>query len=281
MLICLPRCDRLAPKGGTSPEAGVCLERGSDAYLPIKKLALALNWSPEETVVVLQQAYFDESGDPPDPNVHGFAVAGCRASVEDWVKFHGPWKQCLDDHGVSWFHMTDFMQGGKAGGGEEFRDEKWGEPVLRERFLNHLLGIIEEHVVAHVGFGWPLLHDEFDAQFKRKLGRKTLYAMGHQMAITASLLGHSERVNFVFADHPAISHRALEARHRVIASIYPPDRVGSIAFDTPRRLTQLQAADLVAYVVREHVSGRGDDDMRRLYERLIRKETHFCYHFSM
>jgi hypothetical protein len=53
-------------------------------------------------------AYFDESGDPADPNVTAFAIGGCIAPMEEWSVFEHKWNSALADEGIRWFHMVDF-----------------------------------------------------------------------------------------------------------------------------------------------------------------------------
>jgi hypothetical protein len=64
-----------------------------------------------DRIMVMFSAYFDESGTHTDSPVA--TVAGFLASDIRWGKFQSPWKKILDELGVDYFHMTDFIAGKK------------------------------------------------------------------------------------------------------------------------------------------------------------------------
>jgi len=89
-------------------------------------------------------AYFDESGDPADPNVTAFAIGGCVAPLEEWSIFERKWNSALADAGIGWFHMVDFGNPDRQRNNQFFG---WDES-RRHRLLNRLLDIMNEHVVC-------------------------------------------------------------------------------------------------------------------------------------
>ncbi len=54
------------------------------------------------------QAFFDAAGDPDDPNVHVFGLAGWIAPEARWRRLERAWKKVCDREGVTGLHMRDF-----------------------------------------------------------------------------------------------------------------------------------------------------------------------------
>src|ERR1700683_174352 len=96
--------------------------------------------------------YYDESGEYDcRGNLLNMTIGGCFSSLDRWLKFDSEWHQVLADHGLTYFHMTDFeawkspfdfmLDGGR-------RDQ-----AKHNRPLNALLDIMLEHVDGFYGFG--------------------------------------------------------------------------------------------------------------------------------
>jgi hypothetical protein len=88
-------------------------------------------------------AYFDGSGSPDEGKA--FVVAGYLSSADQWLQFDREWRECLEDEGVSSFHMRDF-----APSLREFAAWKDDEP-RRKQFLGRLIRITKFHVRKSIG----------------------------------------------------------------------------------------------------------------------------------
>jgi hypothetical protein len=201
-------------------------------------------------VLVLRgfQGYFDEGGHPADPNVQAFALGGCVASAEDWIAFDQAWTRTLrdegvrDEKGVQWFHMKDFahFRGAFAG---------WTE-ARRRTLLARLVDAMITHRLGFIGIAW---------QFDPADGRHDLeyyYNAAYRTCLLyAAPFACGTEIDFIFSSHEEISPAVYEDRHRRVREAYAHGQYfGSLIFGDPRRLTPLQAADLIAYELRGHAS---------------------------
>jgi hypothetical protein len=189
------------------------------------------------------RAYFDESGHPDDPNTRAFAVGGCIASSEDWNAFDRTWSAALEAAEVPWFHMRDFAHS---------RGVFEGWPEKRRRaLLATLIRTMKDHRLGFIGTAW-----RFDRQDSRHALDHYYTAAYRTCILYAQPFAVGGTVDFVFAQQSEISAVLYEAYHeRVRRADRETTHLGSLRFDDPRRLTPLQAADLIAYEVR-HNAGR-------------------------
>ena len=86
-------------------------------------------------------AYFDDSGTHAGSDA--VAVAGYVSLDDRWASFQSEWQRALDDYGLPFFHMTDFVNGAQA-------YAHWPEAQKRIRF-GRFVDIINAHVVGSVG----------------------------------------------------------------------------------------------------------------------------------
>jgi hypothetical protein len=102
--------------------------------------------------------YYDESGEYDGRgNLLNMTIGGCFASLDRWLKSDSEWQRALADHGLTYFHMTEFEAWKPPfdfmldGGG---RDQ-----AKHRRLLNALLDIMLAHVDGFYGFGAVSMFD--------------------------------------------------------------------------------------------------------------------------
>jgi len=101
--------------------------------------------------VAMFTAFFDASG---TKRKSILTVAGFVSRIEKWTRFDQEWKEILDAHGVSQFHMTDF-----ASSKGEF--DSWrGKTAQRRELIERLAGCIKRNI--NKGFGASLVIDDFN-----------------------------------------------------------------------------------------------------------------------
>jgi len=186
-------------------------------------------------------AYFDESG------IHDGSVAvafsGYSSSPDIWQKFSIEWMKRLDDFGLKFFHMHEFVARV-----EPF--DKLGE-AERVQLMRSLIACIIDHDIA--GTTIALKRDDFSVVMPGISGRASdPYYMLMMRAMVDVLLYASlrkERVLFTFhrrqkvVELAGLLHDAILDVHPWLASVISDQTV----FGSTREHIPLQAADLLAY----------------------------------
>jgi len=227
------------------------------------EMAFALHWAPAELVLALW-AYFDESGHPSEDIP--LAVAGCVATCEAWREFESDWLRVLKDHGVSWFHAVDLehAHGEFAAGG--------GDRQRRERLLDALIQVVGRHALPPVGCLVPT-HEVRRLRSRRPRGKKSESAEERLVREAEELFADPYCCALAYCMKTAAEQFALPRDvllHVVLAfrdkTVGKAERLWAIAQEIspfrdrmaglttgrgqdPRRLPQLQAADLIAYEI--------------------------------
>jgi hypothetical protein len=76
--------------------------------IPLRYLS-ALIFPPEDWLMGIFKAYFDNSGDENDSNIISCSLGGFVGTIEDWDYFETEWQNTLCDK-VPYIHMKDFNQ---------------------------------------------------------------------------------------------------------------------------------------------------------------------------
>jgi len=216
----------------------------------------------QEKVFVSLVSYADESGmhDPTGLH-HGSDVAtvcGYVSHKESWDAFSDEWQTALDKRGVEVFHMAEFMDKINGPSKPDWPYRGWSEPD-RDSFMRTLIPIARRYVILGVG-GVLNVHD-YDivspAWLKTDTGHP--YHFCFQLFFDCLLpmleqfepaLAPGEQVAFFFDQNKQFEERASEAFHLIKALRDTNDRFGTITFAEKRRCKGLQAADLLAYLMR-------------------------------
>jgi len=238
------------------------------------ELRMALCWEDEELVMALW-SYFDESGDANDPRVSVFALAGCIGSVAGWTNLVSDFVQVLSDFSVSQLHMKDFAH--RKG---EFAN--WPEG-RRRAFLGRLVTLMNRDIDAYVGEAmvlpeeWRARPDEVRKHLKDPYYGCLAYCLETLISYSAHSAGF-QTVNLVLANHPEHSGWANAVVQVARETEDGGDRLGSLSFDNPKNMVQLQAADLVAYELQHYLADtkpKGRPRKRWAMEQLLKKPHYF------
>lgn len=180
------------------------------------ELSSGLFWQPSEVIAMLW-AYFDESGEHDASGaLRALTIGGLVAPFEAWQQFEKDWRAALRSEGLSAFHRRELGPG---------RDE---------RFLQ----MIASHVPHAFGFTVAASQTE------------TAYEIGFVDCLLelANISAREDRVSLVFAKHPEFATHKAERYFRLFE--WRDIRLGSITVQDPQDIAPLQAADLVAHMLR-------------------------------
>jgi hypothetical protein len=189
--------------------------------------------------------YFDAAGD--NSGQHAVTVGGYIAPVRSWSRFRRDWRRELGPHGISEFHMTDFIAGEK-----EFAQWK-DRPVEQMALLRKLARVIRAH--AHYSPATTVLLDDWrvvNKDYMLKEYSVTPYAIAAYSTIVKAIkwVGLERRADtfleFVFEDGDTGRGDFLrfmdwtrEATRNKIDPAYPVFK--------PKSLEPIQAADFVCW----------------------------------
>lgn len=95
--------------------------------------------------MVILKAYLDDSGDDIDPQHKACSLFGYLGHVEQWEQFESEWRAALDEYGMPYLHMRDFI--GSKQPYERFRHDEPG----RVAFLQSLGKVIQRSRLEGVG----------------------------------------------------------------------------------------------------------------------------------
>jgi hypothetical protein len=226
----------------------------SDAATPVWALVSGLP-SPlrENQRILMLQAFIDESLSHEKPAV--FVMAGFISTAEKWAAFSDEWQRVCDaTPRLSHLKMNDAMRlkGEFAGWSATQRDQK----------LQLFLDAIADH--AKGAIFCTLQHDIYRAVFKEneKLPRALkspyfflLYAIIEKLANNQQELGLDGPVDFIFDDQVIEKPRIIEAWDLFKAAApVPRHLIGQTpAFQDDKRVLPLQAADIIAWVIRNRI----------------------------
>lgn len=203
-------------------------------------------------------AYLDESynqrtvRNPNDPLTY---TVGCWLStLEQWKKFNKKWRPALNSAGVEWFHMSEYES--------RLKDYEFWPEIKRTGVIKRLHRIIKDHTIQGVTVSVNCA--DFDAvmtdDWKRVFG-KTYYGFDVRMIMKFLAEWADEKnepgpIHYVFAELNGQGNE-LDKIFRVMLK-HPNSkkwlRLGGMwTKGLMREVTQLQAADIVAYELNKRV----------------------------
>jgi hypothetical protein len=205
---------------------------------------------PEGRFLLILDGFFDESGTHDASNT--ISVAGYLSTPDRWCDFNREWKAALDEYGLEFFHMTDFVAHREI-------YEHWSETERGER-IARLIGIINRNVVASVGFALPLrdYYSTFSKSAKRYSGgpyglAATSCFMDASRAIEPT--GSDAKIAYIFEGGVKGKGQVMKAFDRSYedAEVRKKHRLLSLGYKDKRDFRPLQAADILAYELYRHL----------------------------
>ncbi|MCM3873435.1 MAG: hypothetical protein ND895_22360 [Pyrinomonadaceae bacterium] len=236
-------------------------------------LALGLG---HESLVVMLEAYFDESGTHGDRS-DAVSVGGFLASREQWEAFSLEWKALLERESIKVFHRVDLECFQK-----EFKRENGWDEARRDRVVNEAQTIIGKHV--QIGFVHSVIKSHYDEvitddSVRRRLGRHyytfCAQACMRKIAVWAAFSSHNEAISYFFEDGARGSGELYQLMSRITKrkavkavfryrglSFFPKydETVDGVLFPG---VVQLQSADLLAYEGFKLMENRFTGSVRR------------------
>ena len=210
-----------------------------------EELALGLFW-PDDAKVLIMWGYYDESGEYDGRgNLLNMTLGGCYASLERWRQFDIEWQRALADHGLTYFHMTDFeawkppfdfmLDGGQ-------RDQ-----AKHHRLLNALLDIVLRHVDGFYGFGAVSMFDPDKPELSHEILMEDCVGGAIKNAVLEVADFYGEPLNLVFGKQKHFG----EGKTRRYIEFYDygtaEGRIKTFTTADPKVVRPLQASDIFAY----------------------------------
>jgi hypothetical protein len=231
---------------------------------------------------MLRIAYIDDSGKVNDPGSKVMVLGGYVAEARKWSNFCDDWAEHLKRHKVAYVHMREALRG--TG---EFASWKRN---ATDTFLEKCVQIINEHVFCGVAVvlwqdAWTYAVQQSDKHELVSLGVREytdpylfkLQFLRIGLMIQAERHKFEDEINIIFDDHDVDAHR-VEALYQMLAVAAPAHLVRkfpSMIHVTPefrddKKVTPLQAADVVAwYVRRRYDKGIGGASTRSYERRML------------
>jgi hypothetical protein len=226
----------------------------SRAYDAFEHWGGAMFLSNKSLVVVLT-AYFDESynqhtvKNPNDPLVY---TVGCWLSTfGQWKKFNKEWRRALNSADVDWFHMSEYES--------RLNDYEFWSDLKRVGVLKRLHRIIKDHAIHGVTISVNC--QDFDELIKNSIWRRTFgkthYGFDVRMALKYIAEWADENsiagpIHYVFAELKGQGNELDEIFRRSLKNRPIKEWMRLTGMWTKglmRDVTQLQAADIVAYEI--------------------------------
>lgn len=197
--------------------------------------------------MLMLRFYLDDSGHAEDHRAGVLCVAGCLATLEAWERFQADWKAVLDDSGVTQLHMKHL-----AHFRGEFED--WKEET-RKSFLGRLMALMERERLAYIGHAVVL--DEYGRDERGAFDPHHMCFLWCVLDAAKQMEGlpPSEKLEVFIAARPKSAgwDQAFYAAGTEDSRL--GSRLGSLTTNIfPVDVVPLQAADLVAYELNEHVT---------------------------
>lgn len=209
-------------------------------YIPLRE-ALVYRKGQHGGVLVLQ-AYFDESGDQPDPFI---CMGGCLADGTAWDNFEKEWDDVLCSYGVNQLHTSELLCHVPQG---EYKG--WNKKNV-DCFIYDVIPIVLRTVKLYIGVGENLFdHEQSPSPKDDPYFNCLLTCIDCAASYVASLPGN-EKVEMIFAEHPEHSRRVRQIYPEVRDCSGMYDKLASDMYGSPKDFLPLQASDLIAYLYRK------------------------------
>jgi len=240
-----------------APDYYANLGKQGSVYDAFEHMCASLFLDEEDMVAVLT-AYLDESynqrtiKNPNDPLAY---TVGCWLStVREWKKFNKKWLAVLKGAEIEWFHMSEYES--------RFKEYKSWPDSKRITVLKKLHGIIKDHTIQGVTVSVNCAdYDEVLTNDWKQIFGKTYYSFNVRMIMKflaewADEKGQPGPIHYVFAE---LNGQGNELDKIFRESLKMPNvrkwlRLnGMWSKGLMREVTQLQAADIVAYELNKRV----------------------------
>ncbi len=197
-------------------------------------------------------AYFDESGGKDTPLV---TMDGYLSDERRWKRFERQWAKALKEHGAHYLHMKEY-----AHCRGEF--EGWPE-YKRKALMSDLIWVIKSNVQFRVGAVVPCeVYKSTVRAIDPKDTRLSPFWLCFQtclngLAAYCQKHGIAEDIALVFDENKESSKHAAGFYTAFKAATNVPNRsqLASLSFADDKKLTPLQAADLLAYEFNKYHQG--------------------------
>jgi hypothetical protein len=202
-------------------------------------------------------AYFDESGHSATQGF--FALAAFVAPSDAWLVFDVAWQDTLNNCNAPYLHMREFAH--SLGPYEGWTEEQ------RRSLLRGCVSAIK--VAQAVAIGAVLDVADFNtlSDDGRIRLRDPFFCCFQEVVRGAAISGVFEnrgvKVDMVFSAQDEFRGQAMQLHEAMLQDNDLRDRIGGLRFEDMRRCLALQAADLMAYELRQHYHlGREDPPPR-------------------
>ncbi len=210
--------------------------------------------------------YYDESGEYDGKgNLLNMTIGGCFSSLERWQSFDAQWQQALADHGLTYFHMTDFEAWKppfdfKLEGGQ--RDQ-----AKHNRLLNALLDILLEHVDGFYGFGAVSMFDPEKPELSHEILMEDCIGGAIKNAVLEVADFYGEPLNLVFGKQKHFGEGKIRRYIEFYDYGAAEGRIKTFSTADPKAVRPLQGADIFAYeMARAQRAGRPE---RYPFQRIV------------
>lgn len=223
-----------------------------------------------EDIFVSLELYADETGiHDPTGKERGAEIAGIAgyiARVSDWAAFCGDWQEVLTHYKVSFFHFSDFAH-------ESVCRKDKNSPYhhlnrsQRHTFLNDLATVANAHTqngCCVVGFFLVQDYDRIMPEWFKQIHPH--YGVGFRVLYESILVEFEKRWRkddgqvAIFLDHnpsrPQWARTAYQWYRMTKTYRDKNDRLGAITLGDSKKLLPLQAADMVAYFLRQQQTNK-------------------------
>jgi hypothetical protein len=201
--------------------------------------------------VAVLHGYFDDSGTHSGSDCIVFA--GLLSLADKWLTFNEQWESALNDFGLDYFHMADFVGG--------YREYEHWEPAQKQERLERLLEIINSNIMLSVGIGIPRaafdenIKDQPPQIFTHPYSLAVIWCIGmitdrFKQILTGQRFPISEMwVSYRLEDGTKGKGEILETYEMIKgnAKLLEESRILSIGFEPKRHVLPLQAADILAH----------------------------------
>jgi len=227
-----------------------------------------------QKVFAMLRVFLDDSGSHTNSKL--CAVAGYFGGTLSWYCFERMWNKVLRRARIREFHAKDFW--GRTETGEKVGPFKGWSDEKSEGLLNDLLSVIRRARVYPVGAGmvmkdWNVLTKPerrfltgaqvlAGGKFRTQGAPTKAHFLPFEFCVQKTLVycRHKERLHVSFdLDESANSLHGwtpIYFAHVKKLLLENTERLGSLSFDSSVDAPPLQAADLLAYRIREHAEAR-------------------------
>ncbi len=197
-------------------------------------------------------AYFDESGSKDTPVL---TMAGYLSDERRWRRFEREWFKSLKEYGAKYLHMREYTQSrGEFDGWPEWK---------RKAFLKKLIWVIKSMVLFRVGAVVPCADylETVGAEDPKDTRRSPFWLcfLSCLSAVLAYCKKHhiNDEVALVFDENSESREHALGFYSAIkeMPEIENRGQLSSLSFADDKKITPLQAADLLAYELNKYHRG--------------------------